>query len=230
MVPLDSGECLVRLPFWDGEGDPVELTVAISSGQATIDDAGSVAGLLFSLGQDDQATPAFKLLDDLQRTHRFEIDFDDGLIRVSVPENHLYDGIAEMAKVVLAMHTVVPHIRVSPRRVGSYGPRLRSKITRRYRQLKILDMVERSYPLAGATHTDWPVGIPLVGREQNREIRSCRHLSGMDWPRANLLSRTLAQRTHKIARQGQSILTRKSIYLEDTAPKGYYRVGVSSLP
>ena len=157
VVPLDSGECLVRLPFWDGEGDPVELTVAISSGQATIDDAGSVAGLLFSLGQDDQATPAFKLLDDLQRTHRFEIDFDDGLIRVSVPENHLYDGIAEMAKVVLAMHTVVPHIRVSPRRVGSYGPRLRSKITRRYRQLKILDMVERSYPLAGATVSDWPV-------------------------------------------------------------------------
>ena len=157
MVPLDSGECLVQLPFWDGEGDPIELTVAVSSGRATIDDAGSVAGLLFSLAQDDQATPAFKLLDDLQRTHKFEIDFDDGLVKLSVSEDNLYDGVAEMTKVVLAMNTVVPHIRVAPRRVGSYGPRLRSKIIRQYRQLKILDLVERSYPLAGATVSDWPV-------------------------------------------------------------------------
>ena len=155
--PLGSGECMVRLPFWDGAGDPIELTVTVSSGRATIDDAGSVAGLLFSLGQDDQASPAFKLLDDLQRTHKFEIDFDDGLVRLSVAEDNLYDGVAEMTKVVLAMNTVVPHIRVAPRRIGSFGPRLRSRISRRYRELKILDMVERSYPLEGATVPDWPV-------------------------------------------------------------------------
>ena len=157
VTSLNSDECLVRLPFWDGAGDPIEFTVTISSGRAIIDDAGSTAGLLFSLGQDDQATPAFKLLDDLQRTHKFEIDFDDGLIRLSVAEDNLYDGVAEMAKVVLAMHTVVPHIRVAPRRVNTFGPRLRSRITRRYRDLNILDMVQRSYPLAGATVSDWPV-------------------------------------------------------------------------
>ena len=69
---------------------------------------GSIAGLLFSLGQDGQDTPAFKLLRDLERTHGLEIDFDEGLVRISVEESNLYDGIAEMAKVVLAMHTVAP--------------------------------------------------------------------------------------------------------------------------
>ena len=112
VIPLDSGECLVRLPFWDGEGDPIELTVSVEAGCATIDDAGSIAGMLFSLGQDDQDTQAFKLLKDLERTHGLEIDFDEGLVRVSVEESKLYDGIAEMAKVVLAMHTVVPLIAV----------------------------------------------------------------------------------------------------------------------
>lgn len=110
VIPLDSGDCLVRLPFWDSDGDPIELTVAVESGRAAIDDAGSIAGLLFSLGQDDQDTPAFTLLKDLERTHGLEIDFDEGLVRVSVEESNLYYGIAEMAKVVLAMHTVAPLI------------------------------------------------------------------------------------------------------------------------
>ena len=112
VILLDSGECLIRLPFWDSDGDPIELTVAVELGRATIDDAGSIAGLLFSLGQDDQDAPAFKLLEDLKRTHGLEIDFDEGLVRVSVEESNLYDGVAEMAKIVLAMHTVAPLITI----------------------------------------------------------------------------------------------------------------------
>lgn len=154
---LGSGECLIRLPFWDGEGDPLELTATIKSGRATIDDAGSIAGLLFSLGQDEQSTPAFKLLDNLRRAYSFEIDFNEGVVRLSVPEGHLYDGIAEMAKVVIAMHTVTPHIRSRPRRRGSYGYRVKTKILSRYRELEILDRVERSHTLAGATVSDWPI-------------------------------------------------------------------------
>ena len=168
VIPLDSGECLVRLPFWDGAGDPVELTVAVEEGRATIDDAGSIAGLLFSLGQDEQRTPAFKLLEDLGRTHGLEIDFDEGLVKVSLAEGDLYDGITEMAKVVLAMHTVVPHMRVSQRRLGSFGPRLKSRVARKYRELDILDLLERSYPLAGATVSNWPIDFHWsVGRNGN---------------------------------------------------------------
>lgn len=168
VIPLDSGECLVRLPFWDGAGDPVQLIVATEEGRATIDDAGSIAGLLFSLGQDEHRTPAFKLLEDLGRTHGLEIDFDEGLVRVSLSEGDLYDGITEMAKVVLAMHTVVPHIRVSSRRAGTLGPRLRSKVARRYRELEILHLAERSYPIAGTTVSEWPIDFHWsVGRNGN---------------------------------------------------------------
>lgn len=157
ILPLDIDECLVRLPFWDGGGDPVDLTVRLQAGRATIDDGGSIAGLLFSLDQDTQGTPAFKLVEDLGRTHGLEVDFNEGVVRLSVTEDDLYEGIAEMAKVVLALHTVVPHVRTTPRRVASFGPRLRSKIARRYRDLNILNMVQRSYRLDGATVSAWPV-------------------------------------------------------------------------
>ena len=163
--PLASGECLVRLPFWDGNGDPIDLTVTVEDGLAAISDNGSIAGLLFSLGQDHQGTPALKLLDDLARAHNLKINFDEGLVQLSISEEEIYDGIAEMAKVVLSMKTVVPHIRVFPRRLGSFGPRLKSRVARRYRELEILDLLERSYPLAGATVSDWPIDFHWsVGR------------------------------------------------------------------
>ena len=152
-----SGECLVRLPFWDGNGDPIDLTVTVEDGLAVISDNGSIAGLLFSLGQDHQGAPALKLLDDLARAHNLKINYDEGLVQLSISEKQIYDGIAEMAKVVLSMKTVVPHIRVFPRRPGSFGPRLRSKVAKKYRELEILHLVERSYPLVGATVSEWPI-------------------------------------------------------------------------
>ena len=162
---LDSGECLVRLPFWNGEGDPIDLTVAVDGGRAVISDTGSIAGILFSLGQDHEGTPAFKLLENLAKAHNLEINFDDGLVNLSIPEDDIYAGIAEMAKVALTMETAVPHIRVSPRRAASFGPRLRSRVARRYRDLEILHLVERSYPLAGATVSEWPIDFHWsVGR------------------------------------------------------------------
>ena len=181
VLPLDSGECLVRLPFWNGEGDPIELTVNVEGGRVVINDTGSIAGLLFSLGQDEQGSPAFDLLENLERTHHLEIDFDEGVVKVSVAESNLYDGIAEMAKVLMAVHTVMPHLRELPRtpdsqvdrlatsqprlpamqssspRVRSLGPRIRTRIERRYDQLDILDFVERQYTLAGAAVSDWPI-------------------------------------------------------------------------
>ena len=155
--PLDSGECLVRLPFWDGEGDPIELTVAVEEGRAAINDTGSIAGILFSLGQDHQGTPAFRLLEDLAKAHNLEINFDDGLVELSIPEADIYAGIAEMAKVVLTMKTVVPHIRQSQRRQRSFGPRLRTKVARQYRNLEVFDLIQKSYQLDGATVSGWPI-------------------------------------------------------------------------
>ena len=154
---LDSHECLVRLPFWDGSGDPIELSVYVDEEHATIDDAGVISGLLYSLDQQSEDTPAFKLLENLQRTHGFEIDFNEGLVRLSVSNQDLYEGIAELAKVVLAIQTAVPHMRTFRRHTGSLGPRLKSKIARRYQELKILNLVQRSFHVSGAAEQNWAV-------------------------------------------------------------------------
>ena len=165
VMALESGECIVRLPFWNGEGDPIELTVAVEDGRAVIDDSGSIAGLLFSLGQDHEGTPAFKLIEALSKAHNLEINYDDGLVKLSVSEGNIYNGIAEMAKVVLAMQTVVPHIRQPRRRRTSLGPRVRTKVARKYRQLEVFDLIEKTYQLDGATLSGWPIDFHWsVGR------------------------------------------------------------------
>ena len=106
----DKG-CLIRLPFRDNEGALVVISVSTGGQRATIDDAGAVAGLLFSLGQDAPAAPAFRLLRDLEQAHGLEIDLGKGLIKISVPEENFYDAVAELDKVILALHTVTPHLR-----------------------------------------------------------------------------------------------------------------------
>ena len=149
-------ECLIRLPFWDNYGDPIEISVSTDGTSVTIDDAGKVAGLLFSLGQHTQDTPAYKLVRNLERAHGLEVDFNEGLLKVSVPNQDLYDGVAEFTKVVLAIHTVTPHIRVSPRRMKALGgKRLKSRIREEYRSRGIFELVEPDFEVTGVTIPYW---------------------------------------------------------------------------
>ena len=155
---LTKDECIVRLPFWDSSGDPVQISIAADGEQATIDDTGSIAALLFSLGQHMEGTPAFRLLKQLERSRNLHMDFDEGLVNTSIPIEFLYDGIVELLKVILALDIVVPHIRVAPRRMrSSGGPRLKSRIRREYRELNILDLVDPDFQLDGETVQGWPV-------------------------------------------------------------------------
>ena len=126
--------------------------------RATIDDTGAIAALLFSLGQHMEGTPAYRLLENLERSHNLHIDFDEGLVKISAPIEFLYDGIVELLKVVLALDIVVPHIRVAPRRMrSSGGPRLKSKIRSQYRESKILHLVDPDFQIDGETVQGWPV-------------------------------------------------------------------------
>ena len=151
-----DSECLIRLPFWDNYGDPIEISVSTDGTRTTIDDAGAISGLLFSLGQHTQDAPAYKLLKSLERAHGLEVDFNEGLLKVSVQDQDLYDGVAELTKVVIALTTVTPHIRVTPRRMRPLGgKRLRSKIREEYQSRGIFELVEPDYTVAGATIPDW---------------------------------------------------------------------------
>lgn len=154
---LTAEECVVILPFWDGSGDPVTLCVSEHDGRAVIDDSGSIAGLLFSMGQHEATTPAYQLVESLQRAHGLEMDFGEGLVKLTVPAEDIYYGVAEMAKIVLSVQTVVPHMRVTRRSHRSLGPRLRTKIARTYERMKVLDLVERRHRLDGAKVEGWPI-------------------------------------------------------------------------
>ena len=157
------GRIVVRLPYRDGMGDPLELTFSHSEEGVTIDDSGSIAGLLFSLGQHTQGTPAVKLLTDLVRTHGLEIDYDEGLIKANVENGLLFETFIELAKVLLTVHTAAPHITVHARRSASTGgPRLKSKIRNEYRKWQILEYVESDSLVDGEVKRGWPVDFHWI--------------------------------------------------------------------
>ena len=170
-----DNECLIRLPFWDNYGDPIEISVSTDGVRTTIDDAGTIAGLFFSLGQHTQDTPAFKLLRNLERAHGLEVDFNEGLLRVSVPDQDLYEGIAEFTKVVLALHTVTPHIRTAPRRMKPMGGRrLRSRIREEYQSRGIIELIEPDFEVAGITipywHADFHWSVATAGENAQANV------------------------------------------------------------
>ena len=113
--PVNQHNSIVRLPFHDTQGDPVEISVHIDGDLATICDAGSTAGLLFYLGQHEQGHPAFTLLQKLAQTHRLEIDFDQGLVSLTVERRNIHEGIAEgiaeLARIIITVQTAAPHLR-----------------------------------------------------------------------------------------------------------------------
>ena len=165
---LDGKTCLLRTPFLDHEGDPIVLTVTSEAGVFSLDDAGIIAGSLFSLGQHPVDTPAFRLVDSLAKAYGLQIDFNEGLVKMVVRPDDLSEGIMELAKVIITVVTAVPHIRVSPHRLRLFGQRCRTKIRRHFQQSNVLDLVEPDHELRGAVEV-WPVDFHWSIRTDGRE-------------------------------------------------------------
>lgn len=169
---LDQESCILRIPFRDSMGDPVQLVVSLGDTIATVDDGGRIAGQLFSLGQHTVDTPSFRLLRSIAEAHDLAIDFDEGIVRISVPREQLIDGVMELIKVLLTMLTASPQLRVSPRRLRVFGPRVRSQIRRDYFARNILDLVEPYYQIPGTAVEFWPVDYHWFVREaeESRDV------------------------------------------------------------
>ena len=90
-----DGECLMSLPFRDNAGDPLEISISSEGKNVTIDDAVDTTGLPFSLGQHTQDAPAIKLLRDLEHTHGLQADFQEGLLKICLPEGNDAENNAE---------------------------------------------------------------------------------------------------------------------------------------
>lgn len=155
--PINQETCILTTPFYDNSGDPIKVAVSQRQGAITIDDAGAIAGHLFSLGQHTVDTPAFKLLQALADTYSLRLDFDEGLVELTVSENDLVDGIMDLAKVILTMVTATQHMRVFPRRLRLFGARVRTKIRKEYETNRILELVQPYYEIRGSTVDAWPI-------------------------------------------------------------------------
>ena len=106
-------EHLVQLPFQDSMGDPIQISIHVQDDNTVqMDDAGAIAGLLFSLGQDGEHTPAFKLVTNLAQAHGLEIDFEEGILAVSTTPDGITETLVGLTKVVITILTAVPHMRI----------------------------------------------------------------------------------------------------------------------
>ncbi|MFW6102260.1 MAG: DUF1828 domain-containing protein [Chloroflexota bacterium] len=155
--PIKDDGCLLQIPFRDSDGDPLRIVVYKAGDSIILNDAGAIAGHLFTLGQHTQDTPAFRLLRSLERAYGLELDFDNGRVTTTVLENQMSDAIMDFSKVILTMVTAIPHIRVEPHRLKPLGQRLKAKIKDQYKQANILDLVEHDYSLPGETVESWPI-------------------------------------------------------------------------
>ena len=111
---------ILRMPFYDNEGDPIDLSVTTEGHHATVDDAGRIAGILFSLDEHTDDGPGYQLLQKLAQAHGLERNCDNGLVKLNAWQDRLCDIVAEMTKVVITMQTALPHIRRTS--TGSHHP------------------------------------------------------------------------------------------------------------
>lgn len=154
---FDEAGCVIETPFFDGSGDPIEIAIGRDGDDIVLDDTGSVAGALFSLGQHTADTPAFKLIETLAKAYQVQMDFNEGVLKLRVAPDKLTDGFLELLQVIITAVTAAPFIRVQPRRARILGPRLRTKIRREYAAQDVLTLVEPDYEVRGVTVDAWPV-------------------------------------------------------------------------
>jgi len=168
--PIGDDGCLLQIPFRDSDGDPIRVAIYQVGDSIILNDAGVIAGHLFTLGQHTQDTPAFKLLRSLEKAYELKLDFDNGRVTTTVARNQIGDALTDFSKVILTMVTAIPHIRVEPHRLKPFGQRLKAKIKDQYKQASILDLVEHDYSLSGETVQTWPIDFHWwIKRDNNIE-------------------------------------------------------------
>ncbi|MBM3944854.1 MAG: hypothetical protein FJ317_05090 [SAR202 cluster bacterium] len=157
VYPFRDSGCIVNLPFRDSSGDPLSVIVTEVSGQYVVHDAGIIASRLFSLAQNIEGTPAYRLLGSLAKAYDLDVDFNEGLVRLRADEHDLSERVLDLAKVMVTVITASPHIRIQTFHQRRLGPRLRGLIRRRLENGKILDWVEQNYTLSGRSVEEWAV-------------------------------------------------------------------------
>ena len=110
LSPVSDGEWEFSVPYGDQHGDPLLFSIRCEDGMVTMDDGGAIAGLLFSMDQDIEGTPAFDLLASLAKRHKLLLDYDDGYVKRVCRLDEVAGVLPMFTRVVLTVLTASPHV------------------------------------------------------------------------------------------------------------------------
>lgn len=109
----ENGSVLARTPLYDPMGDPIDVTLTLThTGDAVvIDDAGAIAGALFSAGQDHEGSTARQLLSRLTPAHGATLDLDQATVTLNAKHRTLEADVLGFLALLTTMLTAIPHLR-----------------------------------------------------------------------------------------------------------------------
>jgi hypothetical protein len=167
VTPLNGG-FLVRLPFTDSMGDPIEMSITLTPGGLILDDLGHTAGLLFDLAQHGEEAPGHILVKNLADAYQVTIDYDRGVLSRAADLITDASAIVDFIKVLVSAQTVLPEIqRRKGRRLG--GSRLHTRLGREIQLLLFPEYVQRQAVVAGK-HETWLVDYKYVSRKGDEVV------------------------------------------------------------
>ena len=108
--PVGDDEWEFSVPHGDQRGDPLLFSIRCEDGMVTMDDGGAIAGLLFSMDQDTEGTPAFDLLASLAERHSMLLDYDEGFVKRVCTLDEVSEVLPMFTRVVLTALTASPHV------------------------------------------------------------------------------------------------------------------------
>ena len=160
------------VPYGDQRGDPLWVSIVCEGQEVSLDDGGAISGLLFSLDQEDTSSPTYKLLESLARHYGLAIDHDLGVVRKSCPLDRLDETLPSFLRPILTVLTVAPHLEEKPRRRGSLGRRLKSRVRESCEKIDVFNRVSSTGYLQGNHMNRWPIDLSwqLVSVESPHSI------------------------------------------------------------
>ena len=110
LTAVSDDEWEFSVPYGDQRGDPLLFSIRCQDDMVTMDDGGAIAGLLFSMDQDTEGTPAFDLLASLAQRHGMVLDSDEGFVKRVCRLDEVAEVLPMFTRVVLTVLTASPHI------------------------------------------------------------------------------------------------------------------------
>lgn len=161
-VARENGAYRIIIPFTDYMKDTVEIYASLKDELIHLDDMGHTAGLLFSLGQQAEGTPAHQLVKNLSRAYNIKVDYDRGILSQKIPVTNM-SMMLDFVKVVISLQTALPELR-QYKVTRTRRSRLATRIAKDVQQLSMPTYVERQVEVTGK-HLKWIVNYRYTQRE-----------------------------------------------------------------